>query len=147
MPKLILNTSYKDYKESGNKFIEIPAGLSRGDSFAMQVKIGMVDWDTPGKSLKFPVTVISDGANKDKADKLAVGVAKNAIWKLNNLAGQLGFEVGNEGGKVAIDTDSLVNTEAWGIWTVEEGVSQRDGTTFDMAKLNNLVREQPKITN
>ena len=123
MPQIILPITEKEYNEAGSKFINIPAGSSGkpavGDTIALEVECGLPDWDTPGRSIKFPITVIQKGSiDAGKTDKISCGVGADGVWKLKETARGFGKEsaVTFENGKPNLDSDAFVGAKAKGIW-------------------------------
>ena len=74
-----------EYETAGSKFVTFPAGSKVGDNLYLDAEVGMPDWDTPGKSIKFPVTIIEDGIDRGKEDKISTGVDSKGVWKLKEV--------------------------------------------------------------
>jgi len=143
LPKIQLPISEKEYKEAGSKFITIPPGTGGkeviGDTIALDLECGMPDWDTPGRSIKFPVKVTEkDSVDYGKADKISCGVGTDAIWKLKEVARGFGLEkaVSFSAGKPELDADAFVGAKARGIWVRVESNTE---PAFLFAKLQSIV--------
>jgi hypothetical protein len=143
LPKITLPSSEQEYKEAGSKFITIPPNAdgkeNEGDTIVLDLECGMLDWDTPGVSVKFPVKVTQKGSvDLGKSDKISCGVAVNALWKLKETVTAFGHEdaVSFEDGKPVIDGDKLVGAKARGIWT--RVISNTD-PPFLFAKLQSII--------
>ena len=121
MPDLVLPINEKDYKEAGSKFIDFPPEAKVGDIERRTVEMGMPDWDTPGVSIKFPVTVTQEGSDKGKKEKISCGVDAKGVWKLKAVLANLGIAYKLVGGKVAFNTDDVTGKAATGIWTMQAG--------------------------
>ncbi len=91
-----LPVSEEEYESSGSKFIAftddngnvVPSGAWGkyvGKVNYRNLELGMPDWDTPGQSIKFPTTIIDEGPDKGKEDKLSAGVTPKGIWKLKEI--------------------------------------------------------------
>jgi hypothetical protein len=76
----------EEYESAGSKFVTFPVGAKKGDNLYLDCTIGMPDWDTPGKSLKFPIAIVEEGVDQGKEDKLSTGVDTKSIWKLKEIA-------------------------------------------------------------
>lgn len=84
VPKFILDGIDEDeYNTAGSKFITFPAipPPKVGDWQFRDIICGTLDWDSPGKSMKLPVTVVEEGPDKGKEEKISFGVDKKGIWK------------------------------------------------------------------
>jgi hypothetical protein len=143
--EIVLNVSKKTWETAGSKFIDLPAGAKIGDLVVKQVELGSVDWDTPEQSIKFPVTVIEEGADEGKTDKLSCGVGENAIWKLKAVCNKIGIPIKFVNNKPTINTDGFEGKQLYGTWVVQEGVNQSTGATFLMPKLSDLSVEAPVV--
>ena len=89
----------EQYEKAGSKFVTFPPGSKVGDDLFLTCEVGMPDWDTPGKSIKFPITITEEGIDYGKEDKISTGVDTKAIWKLkeihkNVVGGDLEMKVG-----------------------------------------------------
>ncbi len=84
--EFILPVTEEEYETAGSKFVTFPPGAKVGDSVFLDCEVGMPDWDTPGKSLKFPITITEEGADKGKEDKISTGVDSKSVWKLKEIA-------------------------------------------------------------
>lgn len=79
---IMLPVDDKTWEESTSKFITIPAGKTSVD---LPVEMGMPAWDTPGKSVKFPVTVTAKGPDYGKEDKISGGVEPGKTFKTKEI--------------------------------------------------------------
>jgi len=141
--------SEKEYEIAGteynSKFVTFPEGSEVNSVQYRDVEIGQVDWDTPGQSIKFPVTVTEEGADEGKTDKLSCGVKPNAVWKLKETLCELGVEVKIVNGKPKFDTDELTGMAAVGVWTMQEGNKGGDPNAGKVKypKLTALLKVKP----
>ena len=92
----------EDYEKATSKFAAAGEHLS---------ELGMIEWDTPGVSLKFPFTIIEEGNDKGKEGKISAGVSKKSLWKVRELETALGLEKGE-----------LVSTDKDGRLVIKEAV-------------------------
>ncbi len=84
-PEFMLPVTEEEYETAGSKFVTFPPGAKVGDSLFLDCEVGMPDWDTPGKSLKFPITITEECADKGKEDKISTGVDSKSVWKLKEI--------------------------------------------------------------
>jgi len=84
--EFMLPVTEEEYESAGSKFVTFPPGAQVGASLFLDCEVGMPDWDTPGKSLKFPINITEDGPDKGKEDKISTGVDSKSIWKLREIA-------------------------------------------------------------
>jgi len=85
MPEVILQSvSMNDYEKSGSKFAAPGLHLA---------EFKMADWDTPGRSFKFPFQII-EGPDSGKEGKITAGANAEGVWKLKEILQSLG-PVGN----------------------------------------------------
>ena len=145
MPDLVLPVTEKEYKEAGSKFIAFPPDAIVGDTQVREIELGMPDWDTPGQSIKFPVTVTQDGQDKDKKEKISCGVTSIGVWKLKAVLSALGVEYKKVGDKVAFNSDDVTGISAFGIWTFQEGRKGGDPNAEKVKypKLTDITAEAP----
>jgi len=116
--RLFTGTSKKDYDEAGSKFITMAPGQK--DAF-LSVEIGAQEWDTPGKSIAVPVTVIEPGIDEGKQTKLSYGVDKKGIWKGKEIYQVFGLEMPEVDGQIAPDPMDLAGRQAIGHWQMTKG--------------------------
>jgi len=83
--EFILPVTEEEYESAGSKFVTFPPGSEVGASLFLHAELGMPDWDTPGKSLKFPVTITEMGPDNGKEDKISTGVDAKSIWKMKEI--------------------------------------------------------------
>jgi hypothetical protein len=76
----------EEFEVAGSKFITIPADKKSQVGYTTYRKaiIGMLTWDTVGRSMKFPFT-IAEELDLNKEDKISFGVDKKGIWKGKEL--------------------------------------------------------------
>jgi len=133
-PEFMLDVTEEEYQNEGSKFITFAPGAKVGDVEYRDIEIGMVDWDTPGSSMKVPVTITEEGVDKGKMDKISFGVKKGGIWKGKEIViavtGQdIPMKEGSDGQKhPAIDPMALVGKLATGVWQWMQGFSGGDET-------------------
>ncbi len=84
-PEFVLPVTEEEYQSAGSKFVVFPPGSKVGDNQYRDVEMGMPDWDTPGQSIKFPVSITEEGPDKGKEDKISTGVGKSGVWKLKEV--------------------------------------------------------------
>ena len=115
-PDIILpDMTMEEYEKSGSKFAAEGNHLS---------ECGMPEWETPGTSLRFPFTIIEEGEDNGKQNKLVCGVRKGASWKLKEMEKALGITlVAEVEGKPTIKTDALLacaGKQFLSVWTLEK---------------------------
>jgi len=144
--ELTIPVTAKEFESAGSKFITFPANAKVGDVQYRDVEVGQVDWDTPGQSIKFPVTVIEAGPDEGKKEKISCGVKPEAVWKLKETLRELGVEVKMVNGKPKFDTDDIVGAKAVGVWTMQEGHKGGDESAEKVRypKLTALVKSKPE---
>ena len=129
MPKdFILPVTSEEYKQAGSKFVTIPPGQNE---VLLDIEVGMLDWETPGKSLRIPITVTEEGPDYGKADKLVFGVVqygdKTGVWKgkeaYRNIAGKEPDMKMASDGKLhpVFDAEAILGKPATGHWQVTQG--------------------------
>ena len=111
-----------EYNSAGSKFIAFPAGAKVGDVEFRDIEIGMVDWDTPGTSMKVPVTVTEEGPDKGKEEKISFGVTKTGIWKGKEIHQAItGNDMAMENGHPVVIPAELAGKPAVGMWQMQSG--------------------------
>lgn len=100
----------EEWEKGGSKFAQAGNHLS---------EMGLPDWDTPGKSIAFPFTIIEDGLDKDKESKLSAGVGKEAVWKLKEILAAIGVEHTIVGGKVSFSKTECAGKQFLSVWTTQ----------------------------
>lgn len=132
MPELEFPVDEEEYKRAGSKFITFPPEAKVGDVQFRAVEVGMIDWDTPGKSMKCPVKVIEEGVDFGKEEKISFGVDSKGVWKAKEIytaiTGQdMPMRQGADGKKHPyIDPMALVGKPAVGCWTLQRGLKGGD---------------------
>lgn len=134
MPEFVFDMTEEEYEREGSKFITFSPGAKVGDMEYRDIEIGMVDWDTPGSSMKVPVTITEEGADKGKEDKISFGVKKGGIWKGKEIhlavTGKgMPMKEGSDGNKhPSVDPMALVGKPAVGAWQMQKGYPGGDET-------------------
>lgn len=129
---ILLDIDEEDFDQAGSKFITFPPGAKVGDMQSRLVEVTPdAGWDTVGSSIKFPIVVVEEGADKGKEDKLSFGIAKNAIWKGKEACIALGVDLNDvfptvetadgQKRKKLIPT-AVIRKQTYGIWTMQEGL-------------------------
>jgi hypothetical protein len=118
-PEIILPVSEKEYNEAGSKFVN----MGGKQEIWLDIEVGMPNWDTPGKSIKFPVTVTEDIlGNKDKQDKLSAGVSADGVWKFKDTYRAItGKDIEIKKGKPVFDPGACAGKPAVGYWKLKKG--------------------------
>ena len=148
--EFILPVTEEEYEAGGSKFIAfmdeagnvVPSGgWSRmvGAVNYRAVECGMPDWDTPGQSMKFPVTITDEGMDKGKEDKISTGVSSKSVWKLKEIhsaviGGDLEMKSGADGKKhPVLKPTEYAGKAAVGVWEMQAGFKGGDekaGATY-----------------
>lgn len=134
MAELELPVTQEEYDKAGSKFMTMPPNAKLGDNLFLNIEVGMVDWDTPGTSMKVPVTVTEEGPDFGKEDKLSFGVKPDGIWKGKEIYRAITGEdipmKEGAGGKIRpfIDPIALASKSAVGQWQVQRGYPGGDKT-------------------
>ncbi len=141
--EFILPVTEEEYEAGGSKFIAFTDGQGNvatsgiwgklvGHVNYRAVELGMPDWDTPGKSLKFLVTIIEEGVDKGKEDKVSTGIDSKSVWKLKEIhaavvGGNLEMKAGADGKKHPIfKPTEYVGKTAVGVWEMQKGFKGGD---------------------
>jgi hypothetical protein len=130
--EFILPVTEEEYEAGGSKFITFPPGAKVGDVQYREVECGMPDWDTPGKSLKFPISVTEEGVDKGKEEKISTGVDSKSVWKLKEiqqavLGEPLEMKAGADGKKHPVFKPAeYAGKPAVGVWTMQKGYKGGD---------------------
>ena len=147
-PAIILpDVTEEEYNASGSKFVTFPAGTKTGDIQCRKIEIGMLDWDTPGQSMKVPITVLDEGPDEGKEDKLSFGVLATGIWKGKEIyraitGGNMPMKTGSDGkNHPAPNPEDLAGKTAYGIWVMQEGKKGGVGETVTYPKLTSISAE------
>ena len=131
-PELEFPATEEEYQRAGSKFITFPPGAKVGDVQFRIVEVQMVDWDTPGKSMKCPVKVAEQGPDFGKEDKISFGVDAKGVWKAKEIylavtGTDIPMKMGADGKKHPfIDPMVLVGKAAVGCWTMQKGYKGGD---------------------
>lgn len=161
--EFMLPVTEEEYETAGSKFIvfadkegnAIPSSQWPnlvGQVNYRKVECGMPDWDTPNKSIKFPVTIIEDGPDKNKADKVSTGVDTKSIWKLKEinmavLGEELEMKTGADKKKhPVLKPTKYVGKTAVGVWEMMKGKKggEADAPTTYYPKMTQLLSENSK---
>lgn len=125
--EFILPVTEEEYEAGGSKFITFMPGAKVGDVQYREIECDMPDWDTAGKSIKFPVTVTEEGPDKGKDGKISTGVDSKSVWKLKELhaaivGGDLEMKAGADGKKHPVfKPTEYAGKAAVGVWTMMKG--------------------------
>lgn len=118
-PEFILDVTEEEYLSAGSKFAEVGEHLS---------EMGTPEWESPGQSIRFPFTIIEEGADKGKENKLVAGVSKKAIWKLKEILDAIGVPCVMKDGKPTFNSVAVQGKKFKSVWeeqkdtrTPEEG--------------------------
>lgn len=103
----IPSMSEEEYEAAGSKFAQEGVHLS---------EMGMPSWDTPGKSIAFPFTIIEEGEDAGKESKISAGVSKDAVWKLKEILKAVGVSHSVINGKVTFDGMECVGKKFGSVW-------------------------------
>lgn len=152
-PEIMLpDVTEDEYEKAGSKFIVMLPGET--EAF-LDIEIGMLDWDTPGTSMKVPVTVVEEGPNQGKTDKLSFGVRSEGIWKGKEIYRAItGTDPPMKQGSDSknhpvIDPMVLVGKPAVGFWQKQKGKKGGDPTAEDVTypKLVSILApgNKPKV--
>jgi hypothetical protein len=115
-----LDATQEEFEKAGSKFATPGLHLSEA---------GMPEWETPGKSIRFPFTIIEDGIDNSKESKIVCGVSKEALFKLKEFLAAVGVPTKTTAdGRIAFDHMAVVGKQFMSLWTkqkdsrpVEEG--------------------------
>ncbi len=138
-PEFILPVTEEEYETAGSKFVTFPASnkpMSErvGEVLFLEVEVGMPEWDTPGKSLKFPISITEEGPDKGKEEKISTGVETKAIWKLREIVkavtgADLPMKRGTDGKMhPALNPMAFAGKAAIGQWVIMSGHTGGDPT-------------------
>lgn len=99
--------------------------LLRGSKFAAPgehvSECGTPDWDTPGKSIKFPFTIVEEGDDNGKEGKISCGVKKEAAFKLKEMLEALGVAHQLTGdGRVKFSALECAGKKFKSVWVEQE---------------------------
>lgn len=158
MPEFELPITKEEYDTAGSKFITFPPGNPAkqvGNFEYREIECGMIDWETPGKSMKLPVTVTEEGSDFGKEDKVSFGVDKKGIWKGKELyeavtGKPMPVRKGVDGKQHPyIDPMAVVGKMAIGAWQMQKGYPGGDQTQAPTyyPKLVNILKpgEKPVV--
>lgn len=154
MPKFTLDVTQEEYEKAGSKFITFPLNAPVGSLQFRDIEVGMLDWDTPGQSVKIPVTITEEGPDLGKQEKLSFGVSAEAIWKGKQLykaicGKDMPMAQGADKKKhPAPDSDDLLGKPAVGVWQLKEGKKGGVGEVVTYPKLVDIqpAGAKPKVT-
>jgi len=156
--EFMLPVTEEEYETAGSKFITftdkngdvIPTAKWKdfvGELNYRDVELSMPDWDTPGKSLKFPLTIVEEGPDKNKEDKISTGVDTKSIWKLKEISqAVLGHDLEMKAGADKkkhpnLKPSEYVGKAAVGVWEMmvgKKGGKEDAGLTY-YPKLTQLL--------
>ena len=147
--EFILPVTEEEYETAGSKFVTMPVGAKIGDSAYFNAETGMPDWDTPGKSLKFPVTITEAGPDEGKQDKISTGVDTKSIWKLKEIhravvGGDLEMKKGGDGKMHPVFKPAIyAGKKTVAHYQMIEGENQTTHVKTVYPKLIGFVQEKP----
>lgn len=117
-PEFQLPVTEAEYEKAGSKFAQVGNHLSECTG---------VDWDTPGKSIKFDFQIV-EGPNEGIEGKISAGVEASGIWKLKELLKALGVEMTMVKGKPQFKSEDCIGKQFLTVWSeqvdsrsIEEG--------------------------
>lgn len=143
-PEFILPVTEEEYQTAGSKFITFPPGAKVGDVEYRDIETGMLDWDTPNKSMKIEV-VVTEEKDNGKTEKISFGVDSKGIWKGKALYQAItGHEMPmkraadgkNHPAPSGMDT---AGKSAVGVWIMNEGKKGGVGDTVYYPKLQDIL--------
>ncbi len=146
-PEFILDIDQEAYEQAGSKFITFPPGAKKGDVQYRKIECGMLDWDTPQKSMKIPVVITEEGVDFNKEEKISFGVDAKGIWKgkgiYKNITGHdMPFKKGSDSKMHPVINPTEINgKEAIGQWVMTEG---KKGGVGDLVLYPKLMEILPK---
>lgn len=82
---LVAPATREEYEVSASKFITIPAGKTFVER---EIEMSIPRWETAGHSYQFPTTVVEEGIDYGKTEKIvsgATGGEKGGIWKTKQI--------------------------------------------------------------
>ena len=148
--EFILPVTEEEYESAGSKFITFPPGSKVGDVQYRDIECGMLDWDTPGKSMKIEITVTEEGVDNGKAEKISFGVDAKGIWKgkqiYKAITGEdMPMKKGADGkSHPAPKAMATAGKAAVGVWFMNEGKKGGVGETVYYPKLQDVLPEGSK---
>ena len=126
---LVIPVSPEEYERAGSNRVTFPPGSKVNAERTLDLECGIPGWDTPGKSIKFPVTVTEDGSDNGKEDKLSAGITTDGVWKLKETYKAITGEdlpiVKNHPNLVP---SAVAGKAAVGLWRLQEGHKGGDPT-------------------
>lgn len=148
--ELVIPVTEEEYEKATSKFVVFPPNARKGDVKFLGVEIGMIDWDQVGVSMKVPVTVIEDGIDFGKQEKISFGVKPEGIWKGRELykaimGTEMPMKAGADGVKrPAIRPMEIAGKKANGMWQIVEGKKGGVGEATLYPKLVSILPAGPK---
>lgn len=154
-PEYELPVTEEEYEKATSKWVTFPANAKVGDVLALDVEIGMLDWEQAGKSMSIPVVITEKGPDEGKPDKVSFGVKADGIWKAKalyrNITGEdMPMRTKADGSKgPVIKPEALAGKQAVGIWILKEGHKGGDPEAEKVRypKLEDIVPagQKPKV--
>jgi len=117
----ILDVTPEEFETAGSKFAR--AGLRLAE-------LGMPEWETPGKSIRFPFIIVEEGPDNMKDGKLVAGINKDAIFKLKQILDAASVpHTKTADGKTTFDKSAVVGKQikVMYIATVDERPAEEGG--------------------
>ena len=151
MPEFMLPSTEEDYDKSGSKFVTFPPGATE---VYLNIEVGQLDWEQAGVSMKLPITIVEDGPDKGKQEKISFGVNAKGIWKGKQIyeavaCSAMPMKKGTDGVKhPAPDSDALLGKAAVGHWVMSSGFKGGDPTAekVNYPKLQDIFAAGAKPT-
>ena len=143
--EFILDVTEEEYESAGSKFITFLPGAKVGDVQYRDIECGMLDWDTPGKSMKIDISVTEEGIDYGKSEKISFGVNAAGIWKGKqiylaitgeNMPMKSGADGKNHPAPKAMAT---AGKAAVGVWVMSEGKKGGVGDVVQYPKLQDIL--------
>ena len=108
----VLDVTPEDMEKAGSKFARPGLHLS---------EMGLPEWETPGKSIRFPFTIIEEGPDNGKQGKLVCGISPDALWKLKEVLQAVGVPYKKTAdGRVAFNHMEVVGKQFMSLWTKQK---------------------------
>jgi len=143
--EFILDVTEEEYESAGSKFINFPPGAKVGDVQYRDIECGMLDWDTPGRSMKIDISVIEEGIDYGKSEKISFGVNAAGIWKGKQIylaitGEDMPMKPGADGkNHPAPKAMATAGKAAVGVWAMSEGKKGGVGDTVMYPKLQDIL--------
>ena len=101
--QFILDVTPEEYEKAVSKFARPGLRLS---------ELGLPEWETPGRSIRFPFIIVEEGIDNGKENKLVAGVSKDATFKTKEILGAASVPTSTTAeGKVTFDKNAVVGKQ------------------------------------